>query len=305
LTYAYYPGCSLESTAREYDLSVRAVAARLSLALRDLPDWTCCGASAGHSSDRSLGIALSTHSLALAEQQGLDMLVACPACYVRFREARSAAEGAHRKGSVDGVAGLPYTGRHHVRHLLDVLVNEVGLERIFAEVARSLEGIKAVCYYGCYLVRPPKLVGFDDPENPQLLDRLMAGIGVNVNDWSSKVDCCGGSLSLTRRDVAARLVHEIVQNAREAGAEMIVSACPLCQVNLETRQVAGQERMPIVYFTELLGLSMGVPDAGSWFARHLVSVKRPLQSHGLWSPGRTRRRSGARLAGGPEEGRQG
>jgi heterodisulfide reductase subunit B2 len=281
LKYAYFPGCSLESTASEYELSVRAVCAKLGIELAELPDWNCCGASSGHSTNRKLALALSGRNLALAEKEKMDMVVACPACYLRFRTAYQAVkDNPLEQKAIRDLTGMPYKAEYRIRHLLDVIYNEVGLEKVKEQVTRPLHKLKVVCYYGCYLVRPPKVVAFDDTENPVIMDELLTTLGAEVKDWSSKVDCCGGSLSLSKRTIAGKLVNDISYMARKAGAEAIVTACPLCQSNLETRQ-GGKDKLPIIYFTELMGLAMGIPEAKSWMKKHLISPLNLLAACGL------------------------
>lgn len=280
MKYAYYPGCSLESTARAYDLSVRAVCRDLAVELEEIEDWNCCGASSGHCTNYRLSHALAGRNLALAEREGLDIAVACPACFLRLKSTRHEVRAdARLKKELAELIDLPYEAKYDTKHLLDIICHEVGMEEVGKRVEKPLTGLKLAPYYGCFLVRPPKVTQFDDPENPQSMDILMDALGAEVVDWSGKVDCCGGSISLTRRDIGAKLVSEIADAARGVGAEAIVTACPLCQSNLESRQVS--QALPTFYFSELIGLSFGMKEANTWFRRHLVSPVALLASHGL------------------------
>jgi len=283
LRYAYYPGCSLEATAREYDLSVRAVCARLGIELTEIPDWNCCGASSGHSTSRRLASNLAGRNLMLAEEMGMDIAVACPACYIRLRSAQNEMkQDKEQRDELMRMTGLSYQAEYDTRHLLDIICHEIGFENLKSKVVKPLKGLKLAAYYGCYLVRPPGLVAFDDPENPQCLDALLDTLGAEVRDWSGKVDCCGGSLSLSKRDIAIRMVSELVEMARQAGAEALVAACPLCHANLEMRQPGyNGNKLPVFYFTELIGLAMGIAEARSWFKKHLISPSGLLNSLGL------------------------
>ena len=280
MRYAYYPGCSLEATAREYDLSMRAVCRDLGVELEDIPDWSCCGASSGHCTNYWLSHALAGRNLALAESKDLDMAVACPACFLRLKSTRhEVMADTDLKRKLSEILEMPYEARHDVKHLLEIISSEVGTEAISSRVEKPLSGLRLVCYYGCFLVRPPKVVQFDDPENPQSLDILMDALGAEAIDWSGKVDCCGGSLSLSRRDIVERLVGSITTQARQVGAEAIVTACPLCMANLDSRQA--HQVLPIFYFSELMGLAFGMGEAKAWFRKHLVSPVALLSSHGL------------------------
>ncbi|TES88822.1 MAG: heterodisulfide reductase subunit B [Dehalococcoidia bacterium] len=283
LRYAYYPGCSLEAMAREYDQSVRAVCARLGIELSELPDWSCCGASSGHSTSRWLACTLAGRNLVLAEGMKLDIAVACPACYVRLRNAHHEMQRDNRlREELSSVMAVPYRAEYSTRHLLDIICHDVGLENLKNKVVKPLQGLKLAAYYGCYLVRPPELVAFDDPENPQCLDTLLDTLGAEVRDWSGKVDCCGGSLSLSKREIASHLVAELVEMAGRAGAEAMVTACPLCHANLEMRQTgADGDKLPVFYFTELIGLALGIAEARAWLGKHLISPSGLLASHGL------------------------
>jgi heterodisulfide reductase subunit B2 len=280
LKFAYYPGCSLETTASEYNQSVLEVSKVLGIELKELPDWSCCGASSGHSSDYWLSHALAGRNLAIAEKMGLDIAVACPACYLRLNATRHEFKNeAKLREKLPSLINLPYEAGYQVRHILDIICNSVGLETVKEKVVRPLKGLKAVAYYGCYLVRPPDLTHFDDPEDPHSLDDLLKALGAEIPDWRGKVECCGGSQSFTGRDTVKHLVNDIIEAAREVEAEAIVTACPLCQANLETRQ-AGEKQLPVFYFTELMGLAFGLP-AGHWFLRHLISPASLLKKHKL------------------------
>ncbi len=283
LRYAYYPGCSLETTAREYDLSVREVCSHLGIVLTELHNWSCCGASSGHSTNRQLAYMLAGRNLALAEEMGMDIAVACPACYIRLRNAYNEMQSNKElRDEVSSVMGISFQAERSTRHLLDIICNDIGLENLKTKVVRPLNGLKLAAYYGCYLVRPPELVAFDDPENPQCLDALLTTMGAEVRDWSGKVDCCGGSLSLSKRKITRQLVNELAGMARRAGAEAIVTACPLCHANLEMRQTSTDgNKLPVFYFTELIGLALGIAEAKSWLKRHLISTARLLVSLGL------------------------
>ena len=273
LRYGYYPGCSLEATAKEYDQSVRAVARKLDVDLVELEDWNCCGASSGHTTDHRLSLALPARNLALAEKEGLDMAVACAACFLRFKQTNHELRADDNlRQEIEKIIGMPYKGTVEVRHLLDIFSREVGLEEIKNRVKKSLNGLKLAAYYGCYLVRPPEITRFDDPENPMVMDDLLNTLGAEAVEWTHKVECCGGNLLLARADIVTKLVGDICQAAKDTGAAAVVTACPLCQANLDIRQ-PDPEKIPILHFSELLGLALGVDEktVKSWWKKHIAS----------------------------------
>ncbi len=281
MKYAYYPGCSQEGGEEHFGKSTEAVCHALGIELQEIHEWTCCGASSGHFLNEDLSHALPARNLAIAEKMGLDTVCVCAACYLRLKQARlEVRHNSDLRLSLEGWLGIPYEGKYDVRHLLDVVVNDLGLDAVRAKVTHPLKGLRLVCYYGCYLMRPPEIVAFDDPENPTAMDRLLEALGADVRDWSAKVDCCGGSLMLTQSDAVHDLVGSIIGFARDVEAEAIVTACPMCTMNLEAMQ-KGRDKLPIVYFTELMGVAMGLPDASKWFKKHLKSPSRVLAAHGL------------------------
>lgn len=267
--YAYYPGCSLHSSAREYDLSARAVCAALGVDLLELDGWSCCGASFAHDEGELLALALPARNLALAQDVGLDLAVPCAACFNRTAAADHALrESPERRARLEDVLGFAFAGTSRPRPLLDLVARALGRAGE-AAVRRRLDGLRLAAYYGCLLVRPGRVVQFDEPEHPASLDALIAALGGEPVEWGEATECCGGGLAMSRGDAVGRLVARILDRAVEAGAQALVTACPLCQLNLETRQ--GRRRpVPILYFTELVGLALGLPDAPSWLRRHVV-----------------------------------
>jgi heterodisulfide reductase subunit B len=260
----------LHSTGLEYGLSTRAVFQHLQLELKELLDWNCCGASSAHIFDHTLALALPARTLALAQSFGSDLVTPCAACYNRLQGADHAMRTDPRvRSEMESLLGFQYTGAVAVRPVLAVLYEDIGVERIAAHVRHPLAGLRVVTYYGCLLVRPPEITRFDDPDNPQVMAALLRAIGAEVMPWSHATDCCGGSLSLGRSDVVGQLVSKLASRAMEAGADAIVTACPLCQVNLEMRQTTAP-KVPTFYFTELLGLAFGLPEATKWWRKHLI-----------------------------------
>ncbi len=261
---AYFPGCSSESTARDMQASTTAVAGSLGIELIEPEGWSCCGATAAHQTDPVLAAALPAANLLLAQQMKMDLVASCAACYNRLKMANHTirSDPARRKQVADAI-GRDYDGSVKVRHFLEVLYEEVGLEAIKAAVQRSLNGLKVACYYGCLMVRPRDVMQFDDPENPTSLDRLVEAMGGEAVDWPHKVECCGGGLAMSRTDVVIQLTDGILQMARNAGADCITVSCPMCQVNLDLRQKDIKKKtgrdygIPIVYITQLLGLCLG------------------------------------------------
>ncbi len=275
--FTYYPGCSQSGSAEEYGDSTEAVCKALGIELTELPDWSCCGASSAHMTNDLLSVALPGRDLAEAKKLGRDVLVVCAACYSRMKIAQKRVlEDEELARRVEESVGEDPRFAGQVRHLLDVLVNDYGLARIKERVLLPLEGLKAVPYYGCLLVRPPEVCFCDSVENPTDLDRFLEALGVEVRPWSFKTDCCGGSLSLSRTDVTERLVNKLFTRAEEAGANCIVAACPMCVANLEMRQQPGKfsfkipHHLPVLYFTELLGLAMTLPGTDRWLKSHII-----------------------------------
>jgi heterodisulfide reductase subunit B len=278
MKYAYYPGCSSESTAREQHLSSLAVARALGIDFVEIPNWSCCGATAAHQTDRLLAASLPAVNLLAARKMGLDVVVNCAACYSRLKTANHEVMNYPEiRKRVGDALGREYDGSVKVRHLLEVLLEDLGLETIQNRIIYSLNGLKVAPYYGCLLVRPPEVTQFDDPENPTSMDRLVAALGGESLDWPHKVECCGGGLSLTRTDVVVKLTDSIIGMAKDAGADCIAVACPMCQSNLDLRQMDIQKEtgrsydMPIVYITQLLGLCLGISPSELGINKLMVS----------------------------------
>jgi len=264
--YAYFPGCSLESTARSFDLSTRAVCRALGIALEEIPEWTCCGSTPAHASSDSLAVALPTLNLQKAQAAGLPVMVACASCYARLRTANHrVSSNPEDRRRAERITGRPYDGGVEVRHVLDVLVNRLSLDAIRAKVRRPLAGLRVACYYGCLLTRPPEVVAFDDAEHPASMDALAATAGAEPVEWPFKTECCGAGLSMTHSGVVARLAHRLLTMAQAAGADCLAVACPLCHANLDLRQADAAKAhgafrpTPVLYVTQLLGLALGLP----------------------------------------------
>jgi heterodisulfide reductase subunit B len=250
----------------------------LGLKLDELDDWNCCGASSAHALDQALALALPARTLSQAQAAGHDLVIPCAACYNRVKSADLAMRrDPQARSRMESMLGFKYTGAVAVRPVLAVLAEDVGRERVSAEVRIPLRGLKVVTYYGCLLVRPPEITQFDDPDDPKVMAELLCAVGAEVMPWSHATDCCGGSLSLSRSDVVQHLVGRLAERAREAGADAIVTACPLCQVNLEMRQTA-ETKIPAFYFTELLGLAFGLPEAEKWLGKHLIDPRPVLET---------------------------
>jgi len=277
LKFSYFPGCSIsEGTAKEYGISTKAVCEKLNIELKELEDWNCCGASAVHNLNDKLAVALPARNLAIAEKNNMDLIVLCAACFNRLKSADyHLKENKGLKDEITSLLEMEYEGTIKIRHFLDILYNEIGLETIQSLVKQPLQGLKLVSYYGCLLVRPPEVTQFDDRENPVILDELMEVLGAEPIRWSYKTDCCGGSLSVSKPDIVSELSHKLLVKAREAGAKCLVTACPMCFTNLEMR---GKEKIPIFYFTELMGVAFGIQEMSVCLKKHLIDPRRLLKS---------------------------
>ena len=272
---SYYPGCSLHGTAKEYDQSVKAVSRGLGIDLEEIEDWSCCGASSAHNTNFKLSIALPARDLIAAERKPQDVMVPCAACFNRFKTAEHhLRHDAALKAEIEGIVGAPYRGSVAIRNPIDIIVNDIGLEKLAANVVKKLTGLKPVSYYGCLLLRPPDVCRFDDAENPVLLDKILNALGAEARPWSYKTDCCGGSLTISKTPIVTKMVDKLMAKAREAGANCLVTACPVCTANLDMRASAGGE-LPVFYFTELAALAMGQEETGEWFKLHRTDP-RPL-----------------------------
>jgi heterodisulfide reductase subunit B2 len=278
----YYPGCSLEGTAADYAESISAVAPLLDVELAELPDWNCCGASAAHSIDHALALDLPARNLRLARQAGRDVVVPCALCFNRLKVAEKALAGA--AGEQEGAEPSPPV---KVWDLLDYLTQPAMLQNLAAKVVQPLAGLKAVCYYGCLVARPPKVTDKDAYENPVNMEALLAALGAEPLDWSYKTDCCGAGLAVARPDIIDTLVQRLYDRALAAGAQCFVVSCQMCQANLDlpqkrlTRKTGRDYNLPVLYFTELIGLALGRPEVGSWLAKHLVDPRPLLKERGF------------------------
>jgi len=277
---AYYPGCSLESTAPEFDESTKAVAEALDLNLIEPDGWVCCGSSPAHRADPDAALRLPMENLALFERSGFkEVTMPCAACFNRHKSAQYEIrnhDGAKEK--MDEVLDYEYLDSIHVSTLAETVFNNVDPEDLAAKVKKPLDGLTVVCYYGCLLTRPPQVTEAKHPENPTDMDELMRALGADVKDWSYKTTCCGASHSAVRPDIVINLSGNIANHAREAGADAIVVSCPLCHLNLDARQMqmeSVEEPMPILYFTQLMAIALGLPEKTAKLNKNIVDP-RPL-----------------------------
>lgn len=274
ISYSYYPGCSYHSSGKEYDLSARMLCQKLGIQLTDVPDWNCCGASSAHATSPLLATSLAARNLVLAEKSGRDIVTSCAACYQRLAMANHDLKTNERVfNRVNKVLDKPYQKGIQVKSILQVISELDGLE---AHMTRSLSGFKAVAYYGCLLVKPSS-VQIDDAEDPQIMDNLLKTAGVETLDWGFKTECCGASLAVSNADLALKLIARISQGADQAGANCIVTACPLCHFNLDMQQAKVNKllgtnfSLPVFYFTQLLGLGLGIDPGELSFKTHFVN----------------------------------
>ena len=285
MKYTYYPGCSLHSTAKEYDKSLRAVCEKVGIELEEAKNWICCGSSWAHTTSKLLSLALPLNSLAEIEKSGSrEVIVPCAACFSRFKTAQHAINNEPQLAAeVEGIIEHKFKDEVKVSHPLEILSSSDRLSQFNELVKNDLSGLKVVCYYGCLLTRPPKVTEFDDCEYPQSMDKILQALGVSTLDWSYKTDCCGAVFALVKTEIVLKLSRDILEEAKSVGADAIAVACPMCHANLDTRQEEIEKEyqvtyhLPIVYFTQLMGLAFGIPAEKLLLRSHLVDTEEILE----------------------------
>ena len=282
MRYAYYPGCSLHASGKEYDISWRAVCAKLGIELVEMAGWSCCGTVHAASASRLLALNLAARNLTIAEAMGLPIAAPCSGCFKSLRSADEALKGsAELQAKVNGSLSRPFQGSIAVKHPLYIILESIGLEAL-ADVPRPLRGLQVAPYYGCVLTRPPSVQPVDDPEDPQGLDRLLQALGAEVVPYPAKTKCCGGAVLLSHTDVSIELTSKLLSQAKRAGAQCLAVACPMCHMALDAyqsrveRQLGEQLALPIFYFTQLLGLALGIDERLLGLERLIVSPARVL-----------------------------
>ncbi len=276
----YFPGCTLSTNARGFDNSARASARELGLELVELETWNCCGATFPLLVDNMLDLAGPARVLISARQAGEQLAVACSTCYnVLRRTNRVIRENEDSREKLNFFLEADYSGDLEVLDLLQVLRDEIGFGKVKEVVKKPLSGLKVAAYYGCMILRPPAEVAYDDPENPRALDDLITALGAEAVDYSHKGECCGAYLAVKSAKVTSEMSFTILDSAQRSGAELVVTNCPLCQFNLDRMQKAmgtrhaGFQPIPILYFTQLLGIALGLDSEGFELDRHYVDPR--------------------------------
>ena len=265
MEYAYYPGCSLHASAGEYDLSTRNLFKALGIGLTEIPDWFCCGATPAHNVDELLSLSLCAKNLELAGKVEGDLAVACASCFSRLKTAQhTLTENQVKRGQVEKAIAAPVPLGGKVKHLLEILDGDFGIERISDSVKKPLSGLKVACYYGCLLTRPNEVTELDSCETPTIMERVIEAAGAQTVSWTHRLECCGANFTLSHTGVVLKLTNSILDSARAAGADCIMVGCPLCHANLDMRQEEIEKvfstsyNLPVFYLTQLLGLSVGL-----------------------------------------------
>ena len=274
----YYPGCALHGSSNDYEQSLRACLGKLEVEPQEIQEWICCGATAAHSLNHQLSIALPARNLALAEKQGFaEMLAPCPLCSMQLlKAAKTMDEDANVRQEISRMVEGEITGRVKVLNLIQVFQN-VGLDRIKSVVKNPLKDLKPACYYGCLLTRPPAVVKFDDPEQPSSMEAIVTALGAKPVEWNFRTECCGAGMTMANEDTVLDLSHRILADARQHGANCLATACPMCHVNLDMKQRdiershGVKHGLPIYYLSDLVGLAMGINREALGIDRHFVT----------------------------------
>lgn len=288
LDYSYYPGCSLHASAKEYDESTQRLFRALDIGLKEVPDWFCCGATPAHNVDELLSLSLCAKNLELAGDVEGDLAVACAACFSRLKTTQhKLAVDPEKRRQVEFAIDAPIPEGKRVKHLLEILARDFGLERLAAAVKKPLSELKVACYYGCLLTRPPEVPELDCVEAPTIMEKVVEAVGAQAVSWSHRLECCGANFTLSRPGVVLKLSGEILASARDAGADCIMVACPLCHGNLDIRQQGIEEAtgehfgLPVFYMTQLLALAVGVRPSKLGLDSMIVNPQPLLKKKGL------------------------
>ena len=288
LDYSYYPGCSLHASAKEYDESTQGLFRALNIGLKEVPDWLCCGATPAHNVDELLSLSLCAKNLELDNGVDGDLAVACAACFSRLKTTQhKLAIDPEKRRQVEFAIDAPLPEGKRVKHLLEILAQDFGLERLSAAVKKPLAELKVACYYGCLLTRPPEVPELDCIEAPTIMERVIEATGAKTVNWSHRLECCGANFTLSRPGVVLKLSGDILSSARDAGADCIMVACPLCHGNLDIRQQEIEEAtgehygLPVFYMTQLLALAVGVRESKLGLNSMMVDPKPLLKEKNL------------------------
>ncbi|MFN4179747.1 MAG: CoB--CoM heterodisulfide reductase iron-sulfur subunit B family protein [Armatimonadota bacterium] len=283
MAYAYFPGCSAHGTAKEYDQSTRSVCARLEIELKEIPEWICCGASPAHAVNPLLSFSLVAKNLDLSPTN--QIVTGCAACFNRFKTTLYTLQ--HDRTLWEQVRQIVQPAKlngsdFRVAHLLEVICKDFGLDNLKERVVKPLNGLKVACYYGCLLVRPPKIMAFDDPDNPTKMDELMKAIGAEPVEWEFKTECCGAFHAIPHPEIVLALTSKILQAAKDTNADVISVACPMCQINLDLRQLDLKKQgknfdIPVLYFTQILGLALGIAENELGLDRLIIDPRPKLR----------------------------
>ena len=277
----YYPGCAITkgSSSEEYGTSVLRVSQEIGPEIEEIHDWNCCGASSAHATNHKLSTALSIRNISLAEKDGIkEILAPCPMCSQRLIISQKDIEDDEKlKKEVEDAIEMPCNGGVKVSNYLEIIKNYC-MDEIADNLKKPPKDLKIASYYGCLLVRPPKVLMFDDPEDPKSMDEIVKAIGAKPVEWEFKTNCCGGGFTLSRTDVVLKLTNDILEGAAEAGADAIAVACPMCHANLDMRQKKIEKEynrkysIPIIYISQLIGLALGLEHEQLGLKKHFVET---------------------------------
>jgi heterodisulfide reductase subunit B len=277
MNIGYYPGCALHGSSNDYDQSLKACLGALDVSLQEVKDWICCGATAAHSLNHKLALALPARNLALAERDGFkEVFAPCPLCSMQLLKVRKAVADDSVRQELSQIVEAELRGEAEVLNLIQVF-ESIGLDRLKTGVKQPLESMSVACYYGCLLLRPPDVVKFDDFEQPKSMEALLTALGAKTVEWSYKTECCGAGMTMASEDTVLELAYKILTNAIEHGANCVVVACPMCHVNLDMKQAAVERKygkkldLTVYYLSDVVGLALGLSGEQLGVDRHFVT----------------------------------
>ncbi len=288
--YAYYAGCSQETSSKEYEISTRAVMKALEVELVEPKGWSCCGSTPAHTVNHVLAAALAARNLALVEKMNMPVLTTpCPSCLMAFKEANHRMENESFRNDVNSLLDNPYNRTVEAKSSLQIIFEDIGLEAITSKVKYVFPDLKIAPYYGCITNRPPALAKFDDPENPTAMDKIIAALGLSVCDFAFKTECCGAGYGYTKKEMMKELTYKVLDMARDSGANCIAVACPVCQMNLDLNQKeinkdrGSDFNMPVLYFTQIMGLAFGYSPKELGISKLIISPNKLIKNRVLKS----------------------